>query len=132
MEGHRGGIPAMANRKLQAPALVQNELKLLYERVGQEETVVNMAHATMGFKPGLLVLTDHRIVWFHQGDREEVQRELPYADVTEVRMARYPKDVVTLRSPAGETAFSSVRPKQRGPEIVEEVQRRAAAARAPQ
>jgi hypothetical protein len=127
LEGNQGGINAVAGRKLQHRQLVETELQVLREQVGQEESIVTMAHATMGFKPGLLVVTDQRVMWLSRGDREFVQRELPYRDVTDVRMSRFPKDVVTVRSPAGETAFSQVRPKERGPEIVEEVQRRVAA-----
>ena len=128
--GRRGGIDAVAGRKLSHRWAVEAELKLLREGLDHDEEVVNMAHCVMGFKPGLLVLTDRRVVWLAQGDREAVRRELPYREVLDVRMSRFPRDVVTLRSAGGETAFSRVRPKERGPEIVDEVRRRAAAARA--
>ena len=128
--GRGGGIEAVAGRKLGQRFLVETELRLLGERLDPGEAVVNLAEAAMGFKPGLLALTDRRVIWLHQGDREAVQRELPYGEVIDVRMSRYPKDVVTLRSAVGETAFSRIRPKERGPEIVDEVRRRVASARA--
>ena len=133
ISGRRGGaVDAIAGRKLRERRLVEAELRLLSDRLDHDEPIVTMAEATIGFKPGLLALTDRRVMWLGQGDREAVHRELPYGDVVDVRMSRYPKDVVTLRSAAGETAFSRIRPKERGPEIVEEVQRRVAAAQAPQ
>jgi hypothetical protein len=33
---------------------------------------------------------------------------------------------MTVRSPIGETGFSDLNPRERGPELVEEIQRRAA------
>jgi hypothetical protein len=48
--------------------------------------------------------------------------------VLDVKLAAFPSTMVTLKSPAGETAFSQIHPKQRAREIVDEIQRRRAAA----
>lgn len=130
LSGHRGGVEQLARRKLHRRRLVESELKLLGSRLDHDEALVTLAQASMGFKPGLLALTDRRVIWLHSGDREEVQRELPYGEVLDVRSNRFPKDTVTLRSGVGETAFAHMRPKERTREVVEEIQRRVAAARA--
>lgn len=129
---HGGGVEQVARRKLRRDWTVQSELELLSARLDHDEELVTLAEASIGLKRGLLAVTDRRVVWLHQGDREQLQRELPYADVAGARIPRLPRDVVTLRSSAGETAFSHIRPKERGREIVDEVQRRAADARTAQ
>jgi hypothetical protein len=85
-----------------------------------------MCEAIVGFKLGLLALTDRRVIWLHQGPRDPLVRELPYADVLEAGLGRFPSYVVTLRSPVGETAFSEIQPKERAAEVVEEIERRVA------
>lgn len=126
------GVEQVARRKLRQRWMVDPELKLLHDRLDHHENLVTMAEATIGFNHGLLALTDRRVVWLYQGDTEPIVRELPYSDVHGVKLSRVPSHVVTLQSPAGETAFSRITPKERGPEIVEEIQRRVAVARAPQ
>ena len=125
-----GTIETLARRKLRRGAPVARELRLLHDLIGQDESLVTMAEAVVGFHLGVLVLTDRRVVWVHQGDTAPVVRELPYRDVLGVKLGRIPSQVVTLRSPVGETAFSRVMPRERAPEVVEEIERRAAAARA--
>jgi hypothetical protein len=51
-------------------------------------------------------------------------RELSYAHVTGVKLSRIPSLIVAIKSPAGETAFSQIQPKERATEIAEEVRRR--------
>jgi hypothetical protein len=126
-----GALDLLARRKLRRPALVAGELRLLGDRLDHEEAVVTLSEAVVGLKRGLLAVTDRRVIWLHQGPSDPLVRELPYSDVQGVKMARFPSQVVTLRSPAGETAFSEVQPKERATEIVEEIQRRVAAAQHP-
>ena len=120
-----GQLEQLARRKLRQGAPVAAELQLLRERVGQEEQIVTLSEAVIGFKWGVLALTDQRVVWVHHGPRYPVVRELPYREVQAVKMSRIPSVMVTLKSPAGETAFSQIQPKERATEIVEEVRRRA-------
>jgi hypothetical protein len=124
------GVEQVARRKLRRRWVVEKELRLLPDRLDHEEDVITLCEAVVGFKPGLLTLTDRRVIWLHQGPRELVVRELPYGHVTDVKLSRFPSHVVTLRSPAGETAFSEIHPKERGQEIVQETRRRVAAAQA--
>jgi hypothetical protein len=78
----------------------------------------------IGFKAGLLLLTDRRLIWLHLGPRDPMVRELPYGDVLGVRLSRVPSVIVTVKSPAGETAFSQITPKERATELADEVRRR--------
>jgi hypothetical protein len=122
-------IDLVARRKLRPRWSLEPHLRLLREQLGQEETLVTMCEAVLGVKYGVLVLTDRRAVWVFQDDRAPMVRELPYGDVLEVKMAGFPSVMVTLKSPAGETAFSQIHPKERAREIVAEIHGRAAAAR---
>jgi zinc protease len=122
-----GRIEQVARRKLRPGVPVAAELQLLRDRVGHEEQVVTLCQAVVGFKWGLLALTDQRVVWVHHGPRDPMVRELPYRDVLAVKLSRIPSLIVTVTSPAGETAFSQIQPKERATEIVEEIRRRTAA-----
>lgn len=129
--GRGPGIEQVARRKLRERPAVGAELELLSGRLDPHETLVTMAEAVIGFNRGLLTLTDLRVIWIHQGDADPIVRELPYGDVHGVKFSRIPSHVVTLQSPAGETAFARILPKERAPEIVEEIERRAVTARVP-
>jgi hypothetical protein len=124
MPGHGAGVEQVARRKLRRLWLFQAELALLRDRLDHQEELVTMCEAVVGVKPGLLALTDRRVIFVSRGDREPVVRELPYDHVLDVKLGRVPSLVVTLRSPAGETAFSQIGPKERAPEVVDEIQRR--------
>jgi hypothetical protein len=130
MPGHGASVEQVARRKLRRLWLVQAELALLRDRIDHQEELVTMCEAVVGVKPGVLALTDRRVIFVSRGEREPVVRELPYGHVLEVKLGRVPSLVVTLRSPAGETAFSQIGPKERAAEVVDEVRRRAAAAQA--
>jgi hypothetical protein len=121
-------LERVARAKLRPQVLGTPGLRLLEQQIDHDEEVVTLAEATVGFKWGLLALTNRRIVFAHQGDREPVIRVLPYADVDGVTLGRVPSHMITLRSPVGETAFAQITPKERGPELVEEIERRMATA----
>ena len=121
-------IDALAKRKLARMWAMQTELRLLRDRLHDGEAVINMAEAGIAFKIGLLVLTDRRIIWVYRGIAgNPEQKELPYPDVRSVKLSGRGGRTLTLRSPIGETAFSDLNPRERGPELVEEIQRRVAA-----
>ncbi len=124
------GLEALARRKLRPGAPVGHLLRLLGQRLDHDEEVVTMCTAIMGFKGGLLALTDRRVIWIHQGPRDPLVRELPYGHVLGVSHSRVPSHIVTLRSPVGETAFSRIEPKERAGEFVDEIRKRVAAAAA--
>jgi hypothetical protein len=84
----------------------------------------------VGFKWGLLALTDRRVIFASQGPRHPIVRELPYTHVLDATLARVPSQMLTLKSPVGETAFAQITPKDRAPEMLAEIQARAAAAQA--
>jgi len=123
-----GGLEHVARRKLRPGAPVGRELRLLHDRLDHGEEVVTLCTAIVGFKFGLLALTDRRVIWLHLGPRDPLVRELPYGHVIGVDMSRVPSHVVTLRSPVGETAFSRIDPKERAAELVDEIRKRVAAA----
>jgi len=108
---------------------LQTELRLLRERSPRGRGRRHLVEASLGFKTGLLALTDRRIVWLFRGvGGNPEQKELPYSDVTSIRLSGRGGRTLTLRSPAGETAFSDLNPRERGPEVVEEIERRRARA----
>lgn len=119
-----GVLEQIARRKLRPRVRADEELRLLRDRLGHEERVVTLSEAVIGFKWGVLVVTDRRLVWLHRGPRDPLVREMPYGDVVDVRLGRIPSHVVRVKSRAGETAFSSIQPRERAAEIVEEVRRR--------
>jgi hypothetical protein len=125
-----GRLDQLARRKLRVGARVEAELQLLRDRLDHDEQAVTMSEAAVGYMWGLLVVTDRRVVFVHRGDRRPVVRELPYSHVLGVKFSKVPSHVVTLNSPVGETAFSSITPKERGPEIHEQIEWRAAEAQA--
>ena len=124
------GLEALARRKLRPGLAVDGLLRLLSERLDHDEEVVTLCTAIVGFKGGLLAVTDRRVIWVHQGPTQPMIRELPYGHVLDVQLSRVPSHIVTLRSPVGETAFSRIDPKERAGEFVEEIRRRVAAAQA--
>lgn len=119
-----GRLELIARRKLRPGMPMDAELRLLRDRLDHQEQVVTMSEAVVGFKRGLLTLTDRRLIWLHRGPRDPLVRELPYAHVLDVKLARIPSQLVTIKSPAGETSFSQIQPKERAAEIVEEIRRR--------
>jgi hypothetical protein len=121
-------IELVARRTLEPRWSLDPHLRLLREQLGQEEELLTMCEAVLGVKYGVLALTDKRAVWVSQDQRAPAVRELPYDHVLDVKLAAFPSTMVTLKSPAGETAFSQIHPKQRAREIVDEIQRRRAAA----
>lgn len=125
-----GGLEQLARRKLRPRAPVDAELQLLRDRLDHDEQPVTLCEATIGFRWGLLALTDRRVIWVHRGDTRPLVRELPYSHVIGVKFSRVPSHMITVNSPVGETAFSKLTPKERGAEIIEEIQRRVDAARA--
>ena len=120
-------LERVARNKLRPQVLGTQSLRLLTQLIEHDEVVVNMAEATVGYKWGLLALTDRRVIFATQGPRHPVVRELPYADVLGVTLARVPSQMVTVRSPVGETAFAQITPKERAPELAAEIEHRAAA-----
>ena len=121
-----GRLEQIARRKLRPGAPVAEELRLLRDRLDHEEQVVTLSEAVIGFKWGVLVLTDRRVIFLHRGPRDPMVRELPYGHVLDVKLSRVPSHLVTIKSPVGETAFSQIQPKERATEIAEEIRRRAA------
>jgi hypothetical protein len=117
-------IELVARRTLRPRWSLEPHLRLLREQLGQEEELVTMSEAVLGVKYGVLALTDRRALWVFQDDRSPMVRELPYDHVLDVKLAGFPSTMVTLRSPAGETAFSQIHPKERAREIVDEIERR--------
>jgi hypothetical protein len=117
-------IELIARRALRPRWSVDPHLRLLREQLGPEEELVTMCEAVLGVKYGVLALTDRRALWVFHADRAPVVRELPYDHVIDVKLAGFPSTVVTLKSAAGETAFSQIHPKERAREIVDEIQRR--------
>ena len=118
-------LERVARAKLRPAALGAVALRLLAERIDHDEAVITMAEATVGFKWGLVAVTDRRVIFASQGPRHPVVRELPYDHVLGATLARVPSQMITLRSPAGETAFSQIMPKERAAELLEEIERRA-------
>jgi hypothetical protein len=121
-------LERVARNKLRPQVLGTQALRLLTSLIDHDEVVVTMAEATVGYKWGLLALTDRRVIFATQGPRHPVVRELPYGDVLGVALARVPSQMITLRSSVGETAFAQITPKERAPELIAEIQARAAAA----
>jgi hypothetical protein len=120
-----GRLEQLARRKLRLGAPVAEDLQLLGHRLDHDEQAVTLCEAVLGFKRGVLALTDRRVIWLHRGPREPMVRELPYGDVLNVKLSRIPSLLVTIKSPVGETAFSQIQPKERATEIAEEIRRRA-------
>ncbi|MEA2481041.1 MAG: hypothetical protein QOJ07_2963, partial [Thermoleophilaceae bacterium] len=125
-------LDALAGRKLARPARAAEELALLRGRLDEGESAVNLAEAAIGYKVGLLALTDRRVIWLYRGVAGTPEhKELPYDHVLGVRLSGRRGRTLTLASPVGETGFSDLRPRERGPELIEEIRRRAAQAGAP-
>lgn len=82
-DARAGAVEAVARRCLKRRWVVSDELELLPERLAGDEELLAVAEATLGWKSGLLALTDRRLLFLYVLFKETAV-EVPLAAVRSV------------------------------------------------
>jgi predicted Zn-dependent peptidase len=123
-------VDDLATEKLSRRWVVADELKRLPGLLAPGEELLNLAEANRGLKAGLLALTDRRVIFLYAGmtGRRRDVLEFPLADISSVDgragiFALVGSRIVLVAS-GTTTKFKDIVPRERAPEIVEEIRAR--------
>jgi hypothetical protein len=121
-------VEQAATDKLKRRWVVSDELARLPGQLLLGEHVLTLAEANRGWRPGLLVLTDQRLLWLYAtSDERTITHAYEAIEGAEVKRGVMERTVEIVV--AGEkTAFQDIVPKERAAEIVELIAARASAA----
>jgi len=104
--------------------VVDEELRLLPERLEYDEQVVTLCEAMKGLRAGLLVATTRRVIFFAR-IRGETWLEFDYETISRVEgKASLIDSTVTLEARGEEITFSGIAPRERAPELASAVEDR--------
>jgi predicted Zn-dependent peptidase len=125
-------LAEVAEEKLAEPRDVADELRVLAEQLQPGERVENLAAVTRALKPGLLALTDRRLLHVtlgFTGGRTEV-REFPFASIDAVkgRTRLYPRLLgrLTIVADGKRISFGACKPQARAVELWQALRERSA------
>lgn len=117
-------IEQLATEKLNRRWVVAEELQLLPERLGHDEEVVTLCEAMKGLRAGLLVATNHRVIFFARIGGE-TWLEFPYDTITRVQGKESLIDsTVTLEARDEEITFRGIAPRERATDVAREIESR--------
>jgi predicted Zn-dependent peptidase len=121
-------VEEAAQANLKRRWVVSDELAALPEELDADEQILALAEAARGWRAGLIVLTDRRILWRFNafGDR---RLELSYDEIQMVDVRRKLGETkIELGTADGPYKFSDIAPKERAAEIEQIVRERIATA----
>ena len=121
-------VEQLATDKLKRRWVVSEELARLPTELQPGESVLTLAEANRGWRPGLLVLTDRRLLWLYATAAERtIAHAYEVIDGAEVKRGVLECTVEVVAG--GETtAFPDIVPKERAAEIAELIAERASPA----
>jgi Bacterial PH domain len=110
-------VEAVAERTLKRRWVVDEELTLLPDALDAGEEALVLAEANRGFRAGLLVATDRRLLWLYKMLKES-RIEVAYDDIEDVRFRKKFLETALEITTGSETiSFTEIAPKERGPEL---------------
>jgi hypothetical protein len=113
-------VEEVAEAKLKRRWVVTEELEALPGELRDDERLLTMSEANRGFRPGLLVITDRRLLWLYRGATNERWLDFALDEVDSIRRKRGLMEVRLLLEARGEKIeLSDIVPRARAAEIVE-------------
>ena len=94
--------------------LLRRELERLPEILRRDERIVEIAHGVVEEDPGMVVATDGRLVFLHEGLSRRRMEEFPYDRITTVKAEKsVVKSMLTVSAGDQEVAIHRIYPKDR-------------------
>jgi hypothetical protein len=113
-------VQEVADAKLKRRWVVTEELEVLPGELGDDERLLTMSEANRGFRPGLLALTDRRLLWLYREAKNERWLDFALDEVESIRRKRGLLEVTLILEARGEKIeLSDIVPRARAAEIVE-------------
>jgi hypothetical protein len=103
--------------------LLRGELKLLQRFLADEERLITVADAALK-RPGLLAVSDRRLIFLRDGVTGNEYRDWPYSSISGISSSVHPRyGTIVFRLHDDEVVIRPVSPKERAKEVAVYVQK---------
>lgn len=94
--------------------LLRRELERLPEILSGGEQIVELAHGVVEEDPGMVVATDRRLVFLHEGISRRRMEDFPYERITSIQAEKsVVKSMLTITTGEQEVVIHRIYPKDR-------------------
>jgi hypothetical protein len=94
--------------------LLRRELERLPKIIKGDEEIVSIAHGVVEDAPGLVLATDRRLVYLHEGISRRQMEDFPYKGITSVKAEKsVVKSTLVIATADREVAIHGIYPKDR-------------------